>query len=300
MFTCDLVCILKKFGGISIYSNNGEDLSYLMQFGGEGHLKQGAVAIPFPYIKWPKSNFHRPVDHIEFIGNLKELRMNASIIEEQRRKSHYHKDVVTQLKELPSMSTKLLDYLNEKGIKDIYDLAKSKVERLGQDRISNDLAKKLIKEAKISKDRYSKWTNGFGKPNLEYEENQEFFQLIWDYNRGQILNSGCKKFDEIFKTHGLETKSLFHFFGAEDVGLTTLTHQLLCRAVIPINKGGLGGIAVYFDNGEYFDKNLIKSIANRFDINPKKVFNNIALYEVISTDDLIYGNLTELPEFLKI
>ncbi len=299
-YSCDFVCIIKRKNGISIYNENEVDLSFLKELGVEGHVKTGAIVIPRPYINWPNSKFHRPLIEEELIDILIEKKIKNLDYEGQQRTSHYHKDEITQLKELPSMDSDLFNLLNENNIKNVSDLSNCETYLLEDLDISKDLAKCLIREAEASLERNRSWsTDGFGRPNLKFKENQKYFDILWEFNKGWTMTSGCQSLDAFLLSDGFKTKDIYEFYGLSKVGKTYLIHQLLCRGVLPLEQGGLGGMAIYFDTEHNFNKDIIRAIAPRFNLEPEYVFQNMARRETVSTNDLLSGVERELPKFIK-
>lgn len=85
---------------------------------------------------------------------------------------------------------------------------------------------------------------------------------------------------------GLEPKAIYEFAGEFGTGKTQLCHQLSVVVQMGQDKGGVAGSAVYLDTEEAFSPNRIVNIAQRFEMDPNEVLDNIYVIKVVNAVDL--------------
>ncbi|MGC9152330.1 MAG: DNA repair and recombination protein RadA [Vulcanisaeta sp.] len=99
------------------------------------------------------------------------------------------------------------------------------------------------------------------------------------------LRTNVRAIDELLQG-GLEPKAIYEFAGEFGTGKTQLCHQLSVTVQLSQDKGGVGGAAVYLDTEEAFSPSRIMGIAQRFDLDPNEVLDNIYVIKVINAVDL--------------
>ncbi len=106
-------------------------------------------------------------------------------------------------------------------------------------------------------------------------------------NFGSIirLRTNVRAVDELLQG-GLEPKAIYEFAGEFGTGKTQLCHQLSITVQLSQDKGGVGGAAVYLDTEEAFSPGRVVNIAQRFDLDPNEVLDNIYVVKVINAADL--------------
>ena len=85
---------------------------------------------------------------------------------------------------------------------------------------------------------------------------------------------------------GLETQAITEAFGEFRTGKTQLAHTLAVTAQLPVAKGGGGGKVAYFDTEATFRPERIMRIAERFELSPDAVLDNIVYARAHSVDAL--------------
>mmetsp|Transcript_4188 Transcript_4188/g.4347 ORF Transcript_4188/g.4347 Transcript_4188/m.4347 type:complete len:343 (+) Transcript_4188:219-1247(+) len=74
---------------------------------------------------------------------------------------------------------------------------------------------------------------------------------------------------------GIETGSLTEIFGEFRTGKTQMMHTLACMAQRPLDQGGAEGRVIYIDTEGTFRPLKLTAIAERFDMNPEEVLDNV-------------------------
>jgi DNA repair protein RAD51 len=74
---------------------------------------------------------------------------------------------------------------------------------------------------------------------------------------------------------GIETGSITEMFGEFRTGKTQICHTLCVTCQLSKNEGGGGGRALYVDTEGTFRPEKLEMIANRFNLNPDEVINNV-------------------------
>ena len=85
---------------------------------------------------------------------------------------------------------------------------------------------------------------------------------------------------------GIETQAITEAFGEFRTGKTQLAHTLAVAAQLPVSKGGGGGKVAYIDTEATFRPERIIKIAERFELNPDEVLENIVYARAHSVDAL--------------
>jgi len=100
------------------------------------------------------------------------------------------------------------------------------------------------------------------------------------------LTTGCKAIDGLFGGRGIDVGCVVEVYGEYRTGKTQLCHQLCVTVNLPEEKGGLNGGAIYLDTENTFRPERIRSIAERFDLDPRQVLEKIMYARVYNTDHL--------------
>ena len=88
------------------------------------------------------------------------------------------------------------------------------------------------------------------------------------------ITMGAKSLDELLGG-GLETMSITEAFGEFRTGKTQIAHTLCVTAQLPRNMGGGNGKVMYIDTEGTFRPDRIVPIAERYDLDPTAVLDNI-------------------------
>uniref|UniRef100_A0A7S4PCV5 DNA repair protein RAD51 homolog n=1 Tax=Paramoeba aestuarina TaxID=180227 RepID=A0A7S4PCV5_9EUKA len=97
------------------------------------------------------------------------------------------------------------------------------------------------------------------------------------------ITSGSKEVDNLLGG-GIETGSLTELFGEFRCGKTQLCHTLCVTCQLPISHGGAEGMALYVDTEGTFRPERMAAIAERYDLDPKGVLENVAYARAYNSD----------------
>jgi len=98
------------------------------------------------------------------------------------------------------------------------------------------------------------------------------------------ISTGSKKLD-VLLGGGLETQSIVEFFGEFGSGKTQVGLQLCVNVQVPVEKGGLGGKAVFIDTENTFRPQRIQQMAEAVGLDPAEVLKNIFVARAYNSDD---------------
>lgn len=103
--------------------------------------------------------------------------------------------------------------------------------------------------------------------------------------RAEILQvtTGSKELDQLLDG-GVETGCITEIFGEFRTGKTQLCHQLCVTCQLPIDQGGAEGRALYIDTEGTFRPDRCMAIAERYNLNPSDVLDNIAVARAYNSD----------------
>jgi RecA/RadA recombinase len=101
----------------------------------------------------------------------------------------------------------------------------------------------------------------------------------------KMITTGSKNWDQLLRG-GIESQSITEAFGEFRSGKTQLSHTLAVTAQLPVKSGGGAGKILYIDTENTFRPDRICSIAERFDLNPDEVLNNIVVGRAYTVDNL--------------
>ena len=105
------------------------------------------------------------------------------------------------------------------------------------------------------------------------------------------LTTGARALDELLRG-GIESGSITEIFGEFRTGKTQLCHTLCVTAQLPISNGGGNGKVLYVDTEGTFRPERIVEIAQRFQVDPEAVLENICVARAYTHEhqmDLIQG-----------
>lgn len=176
-----------------------------------------------------------------------------------------------KLENLPSMTDKLLRVLRKNGILNIEALAIADLRLLIAWGIPADTGENVIEEAGVIMDE-----------RVPFQMGDELLKEL----EKDTLTTGCKNLDRLLGG-GFNTKTMYVIYGKENVGKTNFLHHLLCRAMQPVEKGGLGCPVIFIDSEKSFSYKRIIEIAPRFALTPEYVINNMGRLDVSSSEQLV-------------
>lgn len=97
------------------------------------------------------------------------------------------------------------------------------------------------------------------------------------------ISTGSKQFDEILGG-GISSMSITEVFGEFRCGKTQLCHTLCVTAQLPKEMGGAEGKVAYIDTEGTFRPDRIKSIAERYDVDPQECLENISYVRALNSE----------------
>ncbi len=89
-----------------------------------------------------------------------------------------------------------------------------------------------------------------------------------------FISTGSRELDNLLGG-GIETGSLTEVFGEFRTGKTQLCHTLCVTCQLPLDQGGAEGKAIYVDTEGTFRPQKLVAIAERFNLNPDEVLENV-------------------------
>lgn len=116
--------------------------------------------------------------------------------------------------------------------------------------------------------------------NLGFSSASSFFQQRQDI---VYLSTGSSALDKLLGG-GIETGSLTEMFGEFRTGKTQLCHTLAVTCQLSIENGGGQGKCLWIDTEGTFRPERIVPIAERFNLDPQDVMNNIAWARAYNSD----------------
>lgn len=101
------------------------------------------------------------------------------------------------------------------------------------------------------------------------------------------LTSGNKGLDGLL-AGGLETQTITEFYGECGSGKSQMCHQLCVNVQLPLERGGLGGAALYLDTENTFRLERIVQMAKHLGLDPEQVVKNIIYAEAFTSDHQMF------------
>lgn len=108
-------------------------------------------------------------------------------------------------------------------------------------------------------------------------------ELLKERAKIQRLTTSSKALDDLIGG-GLETQTITEFFGEYGTGKSQLCHQLCVNVQLPVEKGGLGGGALYVDTEHTYSPERICQMAQHLGLDPSEVVKNIIYAEAFNSD----------------
>jgi len=107
----------------------------------------------------------------------------------------------------------------------------------------------------------------------------------YDRSRKNILkiSTGSKELDKLL-AGGIESASLTEIFGEFRTGKTQICHTICVTCQLPIEKNGGEGKAMYIDTEGTFRPKRLTAIAERYELSPDDVLDNIAFARAYNVD----------------
>jgi meiotic recombination protein DMC1 len=99
------------------------------------------------------------------------------------------------------------------------------------------------------------------------------------------VTTGSKNLDTLLQG-GIESMAITEVFGEFRTGKTQLCHTLCVTAQMGVECGGGNGKVCYIDTENTFRPERIKSIAERFNLDPESTLENIIIARAYTVDHL--------------
>eukprot|EP00127_Corallochytrium_limacisporum_P006486 Clim_evm17s229 gene=Clim_evmTU17s229 len=143
--------------------------------------------------------------------------------------------------------------------------------------MTKDLVKiKGLSEAKIEKIKEAA-SKGVGLHFISAKELSSVRERIFK------LTTGSKELDALIGG-GPESRSITEIFGEFRTGKTQCCHTLCVTAQLPLELGGAAGKALYIDTEGTFRPDRLRPIAERFDMDPDIVLENVTYIRVHNSE----------------
>ncbi len=101
------------------------------------------------------------------------------------------------------------------------------------------------------------------------------------------LTSGSNAIDEILGG-GLETQTITEIYGEYGSGKSQICHQMCVNVQLPVERGGLGGSALYIDTENTFRTERIVQMSKHLGLNPEDIVKNIVFAEAYTSDHQMF------------
>jgi DNA repair protein RadA len=98
-----------------------------------------------------------------------------------------------------------------------------------------------------------------------------------------FITTGSKAIDTLMGK-GFETQAITELIGEFGSGKTQICHQLCVSVQLPVERGGLGGRALFIDTEGTFRPERVVSVAQSLGLNPDEVLNNIIYARAYNSD----------------
>lgn len=164
------------------------------------------------------------------------------------------------IEDLPGVGSATAEKLRNAGYTDLMSIAVESPKNLAEvAEIGEGTAVRIINAAKAEVD--------IG----EFVTGEELSQKRESVGK---LTTCSKAFDELMGG-GFETQAITELFGEFGSGKTQIIHQLAVSVQLPKEQGGLEGHALIIDTENTFRPERIAQMARAFELDPKKVLQNI-------------------------
>ena len=177
---------------------------------------------------------------------------------------------IQSLDQLPGVGPATIEKLNSAGYCDLMSLAVATPgELVGAAEMSEATAKKVI---------------AIARANLEM--NFESGDVLLERRENIVkFSTGSKKLDALFGG-GVETGAITEAFGQYGSGKSQLAHVLAVKCCLPVEQGGIGGVAVFIDSEGTFRPERIVQIAGSFgkDVDIDAVLKKIKIARAFNSD----------------
>jgi DNA repair protein RadA len=198
----------------------------------------------------------------------------AMVVEEEEQeeeKTESVADKYERLEDLPGVGPATAQKLRELGFNTVESLATAAIRELEPAGIGEKKALDVIRAARSTM-------------SLSFIRADELLKMRQNILR---LTSGSKAIDEILGG-GLETQTITEIYGEYGSGKSQLCHQMCVNVQLPVERGGLGGGALYVDTESTFRTERIIQMSNHLGVNPEDIVKNIVYAEAYTSDHQMF------------
>ncbi|KAJ2720108.1 recombinase rad51 [Coemansia sp. Benny D115] len=114
------------------------------------------------------------------------------------------------------------------------------------------------------------------------------FTTAADYHlkRSELLHitTGSTELDKLLGGHGIETGSITEIFGEFRTGKSQICHTLAVTCQLDEASGGASGKCLYIDTEGTFRPERLVEIAERYNLDPNEVLDNVAYARAFNSD----------------
>jgi DNA repair protein RadA len=181
------------------------------------------------------------------------------------------KETYQFMEDLPGVGPATAKKLQELGYHTVESLAMATIRELEPVGVSEKKAFQIINAARSTM-------------GLSFVRGDELFKNRQPVQR---LTSGINALDKLL-AGGFETQSITEFYGECDSGKSQMCHQLCINVQLPIERGGLGGGALYLDTETTFKLERIVQMARHLGMDPQQVAKNIIYAEAYTSDHQMF------------
>jgi DNA repair protein RadA len=175
------------------------------------------------------------------------------------------------IEDLPGVGPATAQKLRELGYHTVESLAMATIRELEPVGVSEKKAQQVIQAAR----------SNVGISFIRADE------LLKQRQSVARLTTGSKAIDKIVDG-GLETQTITEFYGEYGSGKSQVCHQLCVNVQLPVEKGGLGGGALYVDTENTFRLERIVQMAKHLGLDPEQVVKNIIYAEAYTSDHQMF------------
>jgi DNA repair protein RadA len=211
--------------------------------------------------------------------------------EEEEEDDSWIADVKSRLEELNAVGPAIAEKLVLAGYYNYNRIAVTSAKKLSTDSdISETTCKKIIRSART-------------KLNIQFKSAT---QVMAERQNVERFTTGSENLDVLVSTEdpepklGIETKSMYEWFGEFRTGKTQICHQACVTVQLPIEHGGLDAEALFIDAEGTFRPERILQIARKYKdkLDITKVTDRIHYCRVFSADHQM-ATIQEIPELIR-
>lgn len=174
----------------------------------------------------------------------------------------------SEIENLPGVGAKTAEKLKEAGYEDLMSIAATSAgDLMDAAGVGEETASKIIEAAR------HKMEMGF-EPATKILEKRKTVGKI---------TTGSKSLDDLLGG-GVETQCIVEAHGAFGSGKSQLAHQLAVSVQLPVERGGLGGKAIFIDTEQTFRPERLMQMAEAAGLDPTEALENVLMARAYNSD----------------